>query len=271
MTITIQSEGRRHYLIGDTYSIRNQLRAAGAHWDGDRKAWWTSKRDVAESFASAGASSDIAPGSHPDGDRLTQDSRIAGKARYQDREYILVWEGETRRGRACKLAYRDGSKVFWADAAQVQVTKRYEAREERGQMQHMTFGRLERMRTEYTVQRNSERQLGAKDGFVGERSAIHSRFEGSRDNRKPSRNVGDVCWLKHGGQRIAFVVVGYELASYLRGEDAEDMGHFDIKNGWYGTLFYRRATLAEAQELQSREPREDAVMPAASAASSASE
>lgn len=53
MTITIQSEGRRHYLIGDTYPIKDAIRAAGCRFDGARKAWWTGKREVAESLLSA--------------------------------------------------------------------------------------------------------------------------------------------------------------------------------------------------------------------------
>lgn len=53
MNIQISSEGRRHYLTGNTYPIKDQLRSAGAHWDRDRGAWWTSKRDVAESFLAA--------------------------------------------------------------------------------------------------------------------------------------------------------------------------------------------------------------------------
>jgi hypothetical protein len=51
--ITISKEGRRFYLVGNTYAIKDGLRSAGAHWDGDRKAWWTSKLDVAERFTGA--------------------------------------------------------------------------------------------------------------------------------------------------------------------------------------------------------------------------
>jgi hypothetical protein len=48
MTVTIEKEGRRHYITGDTYPFRGKLKAAGCHWDAGRQAWWTSKRDVAE-------------------------------------------------------------------------------------------------------------------------------------------------------------------------------------------------------------------------------
>lgn len=50
-TITIQTEGRRHYLVGDTYPIKSAIRAAGCKWDADKGAWWTGKRETAEALA----------------------------------------------------------------------------------------------------------------------------------------------------------------------------------------------------------------------------
>jgi hypothetical protein len=37
----------------------------------------------------------------------------------------VIWSGETKRGFAAKLCFRDGSKVFWADGNEVQITKTY--------------------------------------------------------------------------------------------------------------------------------------------------
>lgn len=142
--IQIVTEGRRHYLRGDTYQMRDQLRAAGAKWDPDQRCWWTGKRDVAERLAGASSESPAAS------DHLDRDSKVAGKAAYKGRQYLLVWEGETKRGRACKLAFSDGSKVFWADASEVTVTKRYDSRRDRwGRSDGMTFGRLQRLREEF--------------------------------------------------------------------------------------------------------------------------
>lgn len=57
--ISIQSEGRRHYLVGDTYALRDALRDAGAKWDPDHRAWWTGKKEVAEALvARLGATPD---------------------------------------------------------------------------------------------------------------------------------------------------------------------------------------------------------------------
>ena len=49
--IKVQSIAGRYYLSGDTYAIKDQLRAAGCQWDSKRQAWWTCKRDVAERFS----------------------------------------------------------------------------------------------------------------------------------------------------------------------------------------------------------------------------
>lgn len=173
--ITIKSEGRRFYLVGDTYAIKDKLRAAGAKWDGDRRAWWTGKRDVAEKFLEAvdAAKSDqsAAQSSEPSADRLSADSTIAGKATYKGRPYLLVWEGDTKRGRAAKLAFTDGSKIFWASAGEYQVTKRYEEREQRGaygrstgRFEKMTFGRLQHLREKYAQAKAEGNDDGIRNG-----------------------------------------------------------------------------------------------------------
>lgn len=173
--ITVQSEGRRHYLIGNTYPIKDQLRSAGAKWDGDRRAWWTGKKELAEKLAgSVAAPADAAPASERT-DSLTEDSRIAGKATYKGKPYILVWEGETRRGRATKLAFADGTKIFWADASEVTVTKRYEEREYRGRIEHMTFGRLQRLREKFARAREQGYDDGVVDGQTYECSECGDR------------------------------------------------------------------------------------------------
>lgn len=173
--ITIKSEGRRHYLLGDTFAIKDKLRNAGAKWDGDRRAWWTGKKEIAEQFASGTIAqspvTEAAPAPERATDSLTDDSRIAGKATYKGKPYLLVWEGETRRGRACKLAFADGSKVFWVEAADVQVTKRYQEREVRGnygrstgRTEQMTFGMLQRLRAKFARARAEGNEDGVANG-----------------------------------------------------------------------------------------------------------
>jgi hypothetical protein len=265
MAIEMKQEGRRYYLLNTPYGLKDQLRSAGCNWDQDKRAWWTGKAEVALRFAAAsGEAAD-----KPDAERLGDATEVAGKARYKGTEYLLLWSGSTRKGPACKLAFTDGSKVFWASEAEVEVTKRYQDRQWRGRREPgMTFGRLQQLRAEYKQHRSEAQRLGAKDGLVGERSELCADFEASRSERHPGKPVGHLQWLKTRNQRIAVVLVGFELATFLRGEDAEDMGHFDVRSGWYGTLYFRPATLAEATGLQAREPREDAVMPAAEQAAS---
>lgn len=172
--ITIKSEGRRHYLLGDTYAIKDKLRNAGAKWDADRRAWWTGKKDVAERFAGAAAQpavSEVAPASDRAADRLTDDSSIAGKATYKGKTYLLVWEGETKRGQAAKLAFADGSKIFWANHGEYQVTKRYQERDVRGaygrstgRTESMTFGRLQSLRESYAKAKAEGNDDGIRNG-----------------------------------------------------------------------------------------------------------
>lgn len=53
MSITIQADGRRFYLVGETYPHKGAIKAAGCSWDPARGAWWTGKRDVAEAIVTA--------------------------------------------------------------------------------------------------------------------------------------------------------------------------------------------------------------------------
>lgn len=55
MTISIETQGRRHYLRGDTYPIKDALRAAGAHWDAEAKAWWTGQLELAQQMVEKAA------------------------------------------------------------------------------------------------------------------------------------------------------------------------------------------------------------------------
>lgn len=62
-TITVQRDGRRSYLTGDTLAVRGLLRSGGCHWDGDRKAWWIGSHDEALALAerARAASAEAAP------------------------------------------------------------------------------------------------------------------------------------------------------------------------------------------------------------------
>jgi hypothetical protein len=167
MTITIDKQGRRHYLIGDTYSVRNQLRDAGCHWDGDRKAWWTGDAATAQNLVGH------TNRSNGNGERLNDNDKIEGRAKYKGRSYILVWSGQTKRGTAAKLAFMDGSKVFWADLAEVEVTKRYSPRKSGygryAREEYMTFGRLRELQEDWKRKTPEEREDDQRAAAAGGR------------------------------------------------------------------------------------------------------
>lgn len=50
-TITVERQGRRSYLRGDTLAVRGLLRSGGCHWDADAKAWWIGSHEAALELA----------------------------------------------------------------------------------------------------------------------------------------------------------------------------------------------------------------------------
>lgn len=150
----MQTEGRRIYLAGNTFPIKSQIKSAGGHWDNDRKMWWigTGKKEEIEKAISTGNSSAAASTVTVRQEETGENIKVKGKARYKGHIYFVVWSGTTSRGEAFKLAFRAGSKVFWADAAEVQWEKYYQEREWRGRKEgYPTIGSInsyaERMKT----------------------------------------------------------------------------------------------------------------------------
>jgi hypothetical protein len=140
---TVKSEGRRHYILGNTFAIKDQLRSAGCKWDPDRRAWWTGKRDVADRFSGREIKSEPRP------QETGLDLEVIGKASYKGKTYYVVWEGQTRLGHGWKLAFTDGSSVFWAKTENGEPTwvKRYQTsrtiREIKQYAQQVKSGQIE--------------------------------------------------------------------------------------------------------------------------------
>lgn len=134
MQITIEDAGRRVYLVGNTYAIKDALKEAGGHWDANRRAWWlvAAKRDIAEGLA--GQAAEAQPQSQP---QSRNAEYVAGRAEYQGRSYYVA--GRVIRGRThyddrvatvtgagrTLLVRRDG-QTFWADSAKIHVIKTYD-------------------------------------------------------------------------------------------------------------------------------------------------
>lgn len=138
--ITLRKEGRRVYIAGNTFPIKDAIRDAGGHWDADAQQWWvgTAKQAVIEAAIAAAVAKAAEVG-----DRLPEDERsIIGRGTYRGQSYYVLGRVtsrgatqydrdeigpiKTRDGERIKLAFRDGSQTFWAPTAEVGVDKRYE-------------------------------------------------------------------------------------------------------------------------------------------------
>lgn len=118
-TITIEKVGRRFYIIGDTYPIKDEIREAGCRWDKERRAWWTGKADIASSFEGA-----------PTQEESDYKScLVCGVALYKGRRYYAASnrDGDTIISRSGKilLYFRDGSSKFWAVRSEVRFERDY--------------------------------------------------------------------------------------------------------------------------------------------------
>lgn len=143
LTVTIETAGRRHYIIGNTFAVKDQLKEAGCKWDPDRKAWWTGKRELADQLQSSlsgasSSSSDARSGDDPE--KIT----VVAKARYKDRVYFVRWMGHTKRGaEAARLVSFDGKLDFWKDLAEIQIIKTYGRKNFRsGRIEYPTLGSI---------------------------------------------------------------------------------------------------------------------------------
>lgn len=122
--MNIEKIGRRFYFRGAPFAAKDILRRGGAKWDPAERAWWTGKQEIADELAGKIAN-------NPDQEeRLDRNARVLqGRAAYQGNTFFLLAEGVSRQtGKPyAKLAYKDGSRVFWAkDATQVRVITRYQ-------------------------------------------------------------------------------------------------------------------------------------------------
>lgn len=61
-SITAEKIGRRTYITGNTFLHKSALQNAGCTWDGDRRAWWTGKADVAARLVSELNATPVAAG-----------------------------------------------------------------------------------------------------------------------------------------------------------------------------------------------------------------
>lgn len=140
MAIRLEKQGQRIYLLGDTYGMKDQIKAMGGHWDADRRAWWvgTKKEAEARQLAEGGAG--------PPTKQNPDDIRLTGKGRYKGRVYYAG--SITRDGTRVRLLTLPDTKGeyldFWAPCAEVEEIKRYAPREYRGRQEYTTLGSIAR-------------------------------------------------------------------------------------------------------------------------------
>jgi len=160
--LTIETQGRRHYILGNTFAVKDKLRDAGCKFDGAKRAWYTGKRDRAERLVQQLSGSDEPKSAPQNSDAPGRDGTVAGKAKYKGRTYYIAgrvdrgrtrWDDSveavtSRDGSRILLLFRDGSRKFWASRPDVQVVKTYQ--------RPQTIGRLQDLAAEYRQHGSAE-------------------------------------------------------------------------------------------------------------------
>jgi hypothetical protein len=123
MTLNISTEkvATRIYVTGNTYAVKDRLKAAGCHWDGERRQWWigTAKADKISGIVGKLDGQDV-----PTEER---EVTVLGKARYKDRSYYVRWFGRCKSGAdKFRLTTLDAKIDFWADASACEWEKKYQ-------------------------------------------------------------------------------------------------------------------------------------------------
>lgn len=153
MGVSVERQGKRLYILGNTYAFKDRIKALGGHWDGERRAWWVgaSKEKLVRDLVTS-----LEGGTTPQTPEDPDQVRLTGKGEYKGRAYYLGARAKDgSRVRCLTLPDSEGKYLdFWADLSEVKVTKTYAPREYRGQAQHTTLG---------SVARFVKKEKGARD------------------------------------------------------------------------------------------------------------
>lgn len=145
MSITIERQGKRVYLAGDTYAVKDRIKALGGHWDEDRRAWWVGSTKIVEAQSLVDNLAFTPAG--PPVKQNPNDIRLTGKGRYKGRTYFAG--SITRDGNKVRLlTLPDANEEyldFWALCSEVEEVKHYEPREYRGRTEYTTLGSIARL------------------------------------------------------------------------------------------------------------------------------
>ncbi|TXH55356.1 MAG: hypothetical protein E6Q97_08950 [Desulfurellales bacterium] len=137
----IEQVGSRVYITGNSYPVKERLKAVGCHWDAERKQWWigTGKRETIEAVL---AGTDGAEPTETEKQEQLSRKPLIGKIEYKGRVYFGI--GYSTRTRKYHLTVMDCSIEFWALETECTIVKQYEARQYRGQSIPQTIAGLRR-------------------------------------------------------------------------------------------------------------------------------
>jgi hypothetical protein len=133
----------RIYLTGNTYPVREEIKAAGGKWDPERKAWWVTpdKRPAMLRIAAkvrhlpkAQRGPKFPPGNH---DPVIGEARLAN----DNRNYLIGWMGRLKNGPKAgalfaKLITLDGTRSFWKTGKEIRILRRFEEPQPLGHILH---------------------------------------------------------------------------------------------------------------------------------------
>jgi hypothetical protein len=214
----------------------------------------------------AGTVTEVAPPPPREEEKITDATKVLGRATYKGKTgYLILWLGTTSRGEAAKLAFRDGTKIFWTDRGAIAVEKRYD--------EPITYRRLNQLADEFREQKAEEERAAkaqsertaaqsAKAAAEGKTVAeiVAEERIGCRDFSRDGKNavaVGEktTTTAKDGTVRH-YEVVSVGAPYNHTNDDCEDLDCFCGRYGWrtpYTAREIPATTEQLAAETQKRE------------------
>jgi hypothetical protein len=155
--ITFQEEGKRVYVLGNTFPIKSAIKDCGGHWDGDKKAWWIGAKKKEELQR-------VINGAKPEAQER-RETTVMGKADYNGHSYYIAWMGMTKHGESARLVSLDEKLDFWKPVSEIRITKTYQRRESNnfyGRKQDLGYPTLSGIRN-FIEKKRSEEKSGVQE------------------------------------------------------------------------------------------------------------
>lgn len=228
-------ETGKHVVTGETFPIKDKLKALGGRWDGERKGWWVPGAKADEALAILVAEERkkglTAGAATPPPKRVA----ISGQT-YEVREKLKRLGGKW-----------DADRKAWM----VPEDKADEAR-------RLVSGAAKSMQTAADVAQSAKTPSApapAKTGGYVRDPPAGTKFTLTYESYKgePPRKIGEVIRSKSHG---IVTVIGSLRPWYLSEEDAEDFGNYG-QYGWSMAVYVREATEEEAAPIREQMVKEE--------------